>query len=210
MSIYRDELILALRSVVETDRHKWKEAAFTRAVNSALVALGSSRPNYYDASLALVAGTSRYAAPADLLDFTGYDWGNKQAHANNSGVTNHLVRPRVYSSSNADGKSIKFSFAPTAEYIAAWGSTFCYTYRRPHTIPADISDTDTPCTIRLEDYDLLLTRSLASLMAELLSANVTDPVQMHRGMGATIDYSGTPAKAYLSLMAHYRELVTLS
>lgn len=201
--IYRDALEASLRGVVETDRHHWKQQSFERAINSAIHALSTNaRPNHLHDSIELEAGVREYEAPAGLISYIASDWGDK----NVAGYTDGVVRPRIFHAQHDETRMIEFSFPPTAAHLAAFGSTFNYHYRALHTLPADIND-PTPCTIRLEDYDLLFTWALSVLMLELMAANVTDPVQMHRGMGATVDYSSTPQKAYAELQRHYKELI---
>lgn len=199
--ITRTGLDAALRSVVETDRHQWKQESFERAINAAIRAVSETRRNHRHDTLHLVAGVREYRAPDDLINYIASDWGDKNVVVHLRGV----VRPRIFSTIHNTQRMIEFSFPPNNPHLAAFGSEFNYHYSSLHTVPLDELD-ETPCTVRLEDYDLLYTWALAILMLDLVAANVTDPVQMHRGMGATVDYSGTPQKAYGVLMNHYKEI----
>ena len=195
-----------LQAIVESDRHKWKTGAFSRAIKVGLRALSDSRPLMMTGTLPLVANVAVYTAPSGLIEYMGSDWGNKQAgqpwDSNFGGARpriNALMTPVEDDSATTYSRALHFTPAPTAKQLACWGSTFSYRYSTTHVLSDEVS------SLHDSDYDLLLTRCLASLMRELMSANTTDPVQLHRGMGS-VPTTGTPAAVFQALMAHYREL----
>ncbi|OQX16146.1 MAG: hypothetical protein BWK73_04595 [Thiothrix lacustris] len=192
----REEVIGELQAIVQTDRHQWKVFAFERAIDAALTAFNRDRPLVATADCELRAGRSSYAADDCLIRYLGSDWGcieNIQPY--DPRFPGAL--PRVHTVRKTSGMALAFTPAPTHKHIAAYGSHYDYWYAVSHVLTAD------DCSIANNDYDLFITRALASLMRDLIAANVTDPIQLHRGMGS-LPNSATPLAAYEALMSSYQ------
>ena len=191
MSFTRTDITTELQDTVETDRHKWKAMAWDRAINAALIALSKDRPYLQTDTVTLVDGQSLYPVPTDFIAYSGTDWGLSLSGA----------RPRVVSALKgpALGKCLRFIPCPSSDVIADAGASFEYRYHCLHVL------TDTETSLTDAEHDLLITRSMAALMRDLITANVTDPVQMHRGMGS-VPNQASPRVAFNALMNHYREL----
>lgn len=193
----RQEVIEDLQDIVQTDRHQWKASAWPRAISAALTAFNRDRPLVATAYCTLVAGRSSYVADDCLIRYLGSDWGClERIPAYDPRYPGAL--PRVNTVRKTSGMALEFVPAPTYQHIAAYGSHYDYWYAVSHVL----SDDD--CSIADNDYDLFMTRALASLMRDLIAANVTEPVQLHRGMGS-LPNSATPLAAYEALMAAYQE-----
>lgn len=195
----RTEVIAELKGIVQTERHVWADTAFARAISAALTAFNKDRPLVSTSAFELRAGKGSYAADDCMIRYLGSYWGMEQAFnqwdAGYPGAT-----PRIHSMRRAGGMVLEFSPAPNWKHIAAYGQYFEYQYAVGHVL----SDED--CSIHDDDYDLFLTRALAALMRDLIAANVTEPIQLHRGMGSTpTPTASTPLAAYAALMEAYRE-----
>jgi len=194
----RAEITAELKSIVKSDKNRWLETAFDRAINTALFALSESRPITMDAEITLISGTRRYDVPADLLHYIGTDWGvNSDIEPWDLAFPG--VVPRIFLSNTPTGRCLEFSVAPNAKHLRVYGSTFSYWYAVAHEL------TETVFTVRDDDYDLFITRAMAALMKELVASNVSSPIQLHRGMGS-LPNSATPVTAHKELMALYNEM----
>ena len=194
--ISRSAIIDQLKGILKTDRKRWADVSFERAVDAALSAFADARPLTATHSLMLTAGQRQYPAPADMQRYLGSDWTLSSPVAPwDDGFPG--VTPRIYDVATASGRVIEFFPAPTAKHLAAHGVEFPYYYSAKHVL------TDEVTSIREADYDLFVTRCLISLMRDLMVANVTDPVQLQRGQGG-IPTASTPSVVYAALMDEYR------
>lgn len=197
----RTEVIQDLQGIVQTDRHRWKDTAFPRAISAALTAFNKDRPLTATDEFELRAGKGHYLAPDCLIRYCGTYWGTipelQPYDPRYPGAT-----PRIHTIRKTAGMVVEFSPAPNYKHIQAYGKHFEYWYAVSHVV----SDDD--CSITDDDYDLFITRALAALMRDLMTANVTDPVQLHRGMGSQavqVARENTPAMVYAALMQAYQE-----
>lgn len=193
------EFTETLSDIVKTDKQKWKETAFTRAVSDALAALSRDKPLLDDAVLTLVADQRKYDLPSDCLKFISSDWGTvpmlEAYDAQFPGVL-----PRIYSQNSSSGKQLVFSPAPSQRFIAVYGAAFNYEHSSQHVFTDDV------CTISDEDEELLLTAALIALMRDLMAANVSSPIQLHRGMNS-VPSNSTPTSIHRALVLRYEELL---
>ena len=199
----RTEFIADLQSIVVTDRQRWKDTAFERAINAALRDLSDARPLSGSDSVMLQSGIAAYPVRDCVLDYKSSQWGQwpdlEPWDANWPGT-----RPRVFLSRNITGKYLEFVPAPTAAQLRVYGSAFVYQYKTLHVL------TDEDCTVTDADVGLLRTRALAELMKELMAAGVTNSVQINRGGsggGAFSPSNGSPSTIYDALMRAYRESI---
>ena len=197
----RATVITDLQDIVQTDRHRWKETAFPRAITAALTAFNKDRPLTDTDEFELRTGKGHYLAPDCLIRYLGSYWGTipdlKPYDSRYPGAT-----PRINAVRQTSGMALAFSPAPTYKHLGAYGKHFEYWYSVGHVLSED------DCSITDDDYDLFITRALASLMRDLMAANVTDPVQLHRGMGSQavqIARENTPLATYTALMKAYQE-----
>ncbi len=197
----RAEVIQDLQDIVQTDRHRWKESAFPRALTAAIMAFNRDRPLTATDVFDLREGKGHYLAPDCLIRYCGTYWGTipelQPYDPRYPGAT-----PRIHAIRKTAGMAIEFSPAPNYKHIHVYGSYFEYWYAVSHVL------TDDDCSIVDDDYDLFITRALAALMRDLMTAQVTDPVQLHRGMGSQavqMAKENTPAATYTLLMQAYEE-----
>lgn len=194
----RTEVVADLKSIVKTDRQKWSDVAFERAIDAALSAFADARPLTGTDSLLLVAGQRHYPVPACFIRYLGTDWILAAASIKPWDDSFPGVTPRIFDAITPSGRVIEFSPPPSAKHLAAYGAEFVYYYSAKHVL------TDDDCSIRDGDYDLFVTRALVSLMRDLMAAHVTEPVTLHRGMGANAPTSATASVVFEKLMDAYR------
>lgn len=205
----RSSFIKELQEIVSTDKRRWEETAFDRALTIALNALSKDKPIIKDAELQLVCGQRKYPLPADCFEYICSEWGRKPyIEPWDKRYPSHI--PRTRTETNSAGKVIVFNKQISAKQFAAYGYCFRYEYALKHfliDLPASNTNPDlAPCSFYEEDYEIFITRALAALMAELMSSNVTTPIQLHKGMGS-MPTNSTPAAAYKLLMTRYGELL---
>ena len=198
----RTEIIQDLQDIVQTDRHRWKVTAFARAISAALTAFNKDRPLTATGNISLRAGKGLYAADDCLIRYLGSYWALEEPRTPTWSDDYHGALPRIHAIRTAHGMAIQFMPPPGAKLINLYGREFEYLYSVGHVL----SDDD--CSIRADDIDLFMTRALAALMKELVASNVTDPIQLHKGLGS-LPNSATPLAAYEALMKAYQEGVEL-
>lgn len=196
----RTEVMTDLHDIVQTDRQKWKVTAFPRAITAALSAFNRDRPLTATASLELRAGKAIYAADDCLIRYLGSYWGIEAPPTPTWEPLYPGALPRVVAIHSTSGMCLQFIPAPTDKHVQLYGRQFEYLYNVGHVL------TDDDCSITDDDYDAFISRALAALMRDLMAAGVTEPVQMHRGMGS-MPNSATPKAAYDALMQAYKEWV---
>lgn len=198
----RTEVIQELQETVETDRHRWKVTAFPRAITTALNAHNKRRPLTATANLHLQAGKGIYAADECMVRYLGSYWG-MDGNAIPTWCDDYPgALPRVITIHTVSGLALQFLPAPTHKLISLYGRNYEYLYTVGHVL------TDDDCSIRADDYDLFFVRCLAALMQDLIASNVTDPIQMHKGLGSIPNLS-TPIAARDALMAYYNDGMAL-
>jgi hypothetical protein len=197
----RTEVIAELQSIVQTDRQQWKVTAFPRAVSAALTAFNKDRPLTATASFELWAGKSVYAADDCMIRYLGSYWGLDQPACPTWDAAYAGALPRVIAIRTAAGMSLQFLPYPSHKHIQLHGKYFEYLYSVGHVL------TDDDCSINDDDYDAFMNRALAALMRDLIASGVSEPVQLHRGMGS-MPNSATPLAAYDALMTAYREAMS--
>ena len=193
----RADIIDELRAIVTTDRQVWADSAFDRALKVALNAFNADYPCTATASLILIANKSAYPLPADLVRYLGTYWGEHPPFKPWD-ESYHGPLPRIYQQRNHLAPYLVFSPAPTCQHLGVYGDQFEYWYSIAHVL------TDSECTIPAQEYDRFITRALASLMRDLIASNVTEPVQLHHGMGS-IPNGATPLAAFGALMQAYKD-----
>lgn len=196
----RTSTIDHLQSIVETDRATWKSGAFTRAIDTALTAFAKARPLVQIDNITLSAGRGVYPVPADLIRHIGSDWGCLDTPLQPYDAGYPGARPRITTIRQATGMALQFSPPPTSRHISAYGNYYEFYYAVPHVL----SDDD--CSITDDDYPTFIIRALAALMHELVAANVTKPITLHRGV-ANVPSASLPSAAYAILMDAYREAI---
>lgn len=199
----RSEVIADLQSIVQSDRYRWSDAAWARAISAALMAFNKDKPLVMTGSLTLKERKGLYAANDCLIRYLGSYWGN-EPNVPQWDRAYPGALPRVMTVKTGAGMCIQFIPAPNPKHIALYGAEFEYLYAVSHVL------TDDDCSVESNDYDLFITRALAALMRDLIAANVTEPIQLHRGLGGgaangSSSNANTPLAAYQALMAAYKE-----
>lgn len=194
----RSEVITELQEIVQTDRQRWKVTAFPRAITAALTAFNRDRPLIASSALELRAGKAIYAADDCLIRYLGSYWGIEDPPIPTWEQLYPGSLPRVVAIRSTSGMCLQFIPAPSYKHIVLYGRHFEYLYSVGHVL------TDDDCSITDDDYDAFITRALAALMRDLVASGVSEPVQIHRGMGS-MPNSATPKAAYDALMQAYND-----
>ena len=172
------------------------DGELARLLGIALAALNTDRPRNRTGEITLTAGGLMYDAPADLLALSLIEWGANDATPQWDPRYAGPM-PRVSAQQDDAGPVLLFRPAPTHRQIVAWGSVFRFRYRARHVLTNDES------SLTPEQAALLLLRAQAQAMQELAVSGVVQPIQLHKGMGATMPSNGTPAALAAQLMDAY-------
>ncbi len=170
------------------------DAALDRLLDVALVDLTRARPRLLWGSISVQPYVTTYPAPPDLVSLGVWDWGR---HTQPWDLPTPL--PRVSVRRDGADRWIELLPAPCAALVNTLGATLRFRYTAAHEL------TDDGCTAAPEDHWLLILRATAEAMQMLAVAGVVDPVQLHRGMGASIPSNSTPAAIHDLLLRKYRE-----
>lgn len=187
-SLSRDDLIADHKAQLGASAKKFtaeEDADFVRHLNNAARAMSRIRRRTLVGELTLVAGQSEYVAPGDLISPKISNWGR--------GVfkpwdPRYSPLPRLTVYEGDGGMMLNLTPAPTAEQIACFGCKYTYFYLAEHQIGEHDSDT----SFRDSDRDLCLLLAMIEAVRELAASGITEPVQLHRGMGA-VSSNMTPA-----------------
>jgi hypothetical protein len=173
------------------------EGQLGRLLLAALSALDKDRPRLLAGEITLTPGTGTYPAPAGLVALSIHEWGMndraRQWDADYAGPP-----PRVLVHHDGPTAWILFRPAPTARQVMVWGSVFRFRYRARHVLDESTS------TLRPEDAPLLILRAKAEAMQDLAASGVVQPIQTHKGMGASLPANGTPAALAKDFLDEYR------
>ncbi len=172
-------------------------ADYERHLNNAALALSRIRRRTLVDTLTLVAGKSDYPAPNDLVSPKVSSWGQGKLQPWEPG---YCKLPRMTMFEGESGLMINLNPAPTGSQISMFGSGYTYFYLAAHHIDADPTKT----TFKAADRDVFLLFALIAAMTELAAMGVTEPLQLHRGMGS-MPASGTP-QALVELLSKQVDL----
>lgn len=157
-----------------------------RHITAALRSLSRYRPVVRRATVLLQPRVGAYPAPADLVRVISHAWGAD--HTVQPWHSHYLgPRPRVLTHHDGEQMWIEFTPAPTATQVHKWGTQCPYRYAARHQLTEDGG------TVPEDDRHLVRLRAQVEALRELAVAGVTDTIQMHRGMGASLPSNGTPA-----------------
>lgn len=178
-----DDLLQGHRAQLGEGAATFDEPDLQRHVQVALTRLGDRRPTIRAAQLTVEAGTSLYAAPADLVGTQTMQWGGGCA----AGIPPwHPAYPgpfpRMTVVWSGDARMLALTPAPTTRQVAVLGATLDYTYRAAPQ-PAELVD---------GDEGLVLLAAAIEAVRSLAARNIVKPIQLHRGVNS-IPNSGTPA-----------------
>lgn len=159
-------------------------ADYERHLNNAALALSRIRRRTLVDTLNLVAGQTDYPAPAGLIATKVSNWGQGKLQPWEPG---YRRLPRITLFDGNAGLMINLHPAPTAGQISLFGSAYPYFYLAAHHVDDDAGKT----TFKAADRDVFLLFALIAAMTELAAMGVTEPIQLHRGMGS-MPANGTP------------------
>jgi hypothetical protein len=154
-------------------------------LNNAALALSRIKRRTLLGTLDLIAFKSDYAAPTDCYLTKASTWGEGWINPWEKGYS---PLPRMQTIEGVTGLTIMLRPAPTANQIACLGSKYTFFYLALHSVDDDATNT----TFLPAHRDLFLTLALLEAMKELAVMGVTEPVQLHRGMGSS-PANGTPS-----------------
>jgi hypothetical protein len=150
-----------------------------RLLAAALLDFGRLRPRTQLGSLTLESGKMAYPAPADCYLFKSSLWGIAPITRSKPWEKQWPGQmPDVDLVDGAAGLELHLTPAPSVQQIAALGNEFRYYYFGTHAIGVQEADT----TVRFADRDLLLLRAQAEAASEMVTRNITKPVQMRDGL----------------------------
>lgn len=173
------------------------DADYKRHLNNAALALSRIRRRTLVDTLSLVAGQTDYAAPTDLIATKVSTWGQGKLQPWEPG---YRRLPRITLFEGDTGVMINLHPAPTGAQISMFGSDYPYFYLAAHHVDEDPTKT----TFKTADRDVFLLFALIAAMTELAAMGVTEPIQLHRGMGS-MPANGTPS-ALVELLSRQVEL----
>lgn len=172
------------------------DADFVRHIDRAALDLGRKRKRTLLGSVTLVADEDAYDPPADLVCPVQPLWGLDERRRLKPWDPRYPKwLPRLTFVETTTGPKLLINPAPTAAEIGALGETYRFYYQARHVVDAVEANT----TVPEADRGLLLLRAAAEAMRELALSGVTEPVQFHRGVGATPKNS-TPQALHSALM----------
>jgi len=154
-----------------------EDADFERHLNKAVLAFSRLRRRTLVGTLSLTAGESYYPAPAGMIAPKVSKWGQGVLQPWDQG---YAPLPRITLFEDDGQDMIQLYPSPTAFQICAFGSQYSFFYLATHDIGDDASDT----TLKQADRDLFLLLATIEAVRELAASGITEPVQLHRGMGA--------------------------
>lgn len=187
------ELGQALGATLERFEEKAHRESLLAA---ALGDLSRDRPRVLRDELQLTPDLSTYEAPEDFAGLSVHDWGRPEVPQWDAQFAGPM--PRITSRYDGETHWIEFQPAPSHRQVLAWGSVFKFRYRALHRLDEDGT------TLAPADRDLLILRAVAEAMQRMAASGVVQPVQVHRGMGASLPANGTPAALAEQLMQEYR------
>lgn len=161
------------------------DADFERHLNKAVRAFSRIRRRTLVGTLSLTADESYYPAPADMIAPKVSKWGQGKLQPWDDG---YARLPRMSMFEDAGEQMIQLYPAPTAFQICVFGSQYSFFYLAAHQIGDQEADT----TVKDSDRDLLLLLATIEAVRELAASGISEPVQLHRGMGA-VNSNMTPA-----------------
>lgn len=174
------------------------DADWKRLLGVALTAMQAKRPRTLLGTLDITADEVRYAVTAsDFAQYKTHVWGSRPPKPWDPSYPGAL--PRVTAVHDAGGWALMFDPAPSAEHIAAYGSTFRFWYFGKHVLDAA---SESLSTLAAADRPLLLLRAQAEAMRELSMRNVNKPVQLRDGFSGT-PRNSTPAALYRELLSEF-------
>lgn len=154
-------------------------------------------------TLTLVAGTSLYPAPADLLQVKVSPWGVDQVATQPWNVPRNPLPALRTTVDTAGADQLQLLPAPCQAQITAFGSDYPYYYLTTHLVP-DAGNS----TITDRELDLLLLRAKVEAMRELAIRNHNKPVTLRAGQGmgdASQARNASAPALYDVFLREYRE-----
>lgn len=181
------------------------DAAFKRHLAIAARAIAiSKRPRTLAATLALVAGTALYEAPADLLDVKVADWGMQRRSQPWNYPRGPLPLLSLWQPDPNAPPMLRLSPPPTCAQIAAFGAAMPYYYLAAHALPAS---GNTSITDR--ELNVLLLRAKVEAMRELAIRSSMNPTTLRAGQGmgdAVMSKNMTPPALYEQFLKEYEAM----
>lgn len=174
------------------------DADFIRHLNVAARAVALSKiSRTLIGNMAVQAGVSEYAAPADLLLPKAGFWTRLPID-----VTDIPSTPNpVLSLAELDGSVVLvLTPAPTAAQIAVYGSTYGFYYFASH----ELTDQEATSTLPERSRNLVLLRAQAEACRELALRQLTKPISLRAGGGSTAQTRNmTPSALFQALMEEF-------
>jgi len=161
------------------------DADFERHLGKAVRAFSRIRRRTLVGTISLTADESYYPAPADMIAPKVSKWGQGKLQPWDDG---YAPLPRMSMFEDDGVNMIQLYPAPTSFQICLFGSQYSFFYLAAHEIGEQAADT----TIKNGDRDLFLLLATIEAVRELAASGITEPVQLHRGMGA-VNSNMTPA-----------------
>lgn len=163
--------------------------------------LWNKRPLVKDVTLTLVAEQTTYTAPTDVVAIhsVSHTWGKKnrrQLQMWESGYDGKLPKASLI-----ENGSIVLDPPPTSAQISKHGENYTLRYIARHVL----SDTVGATTVPDKDESVLLLRALIVAMRTLASLNITNPINLNRGVNPSPPET-TPQALYRALQLEWEAL----
>ncbi|MFP4245399.1 MAG: hypothetical protein ACLFRJ_10010 [Ectothiorhodospira sp.] len=196
MMLTRTAIRAEYESSLGATASRFTPEALDRHLDAAVQSLGYIAPLSRSDTLFLEPGTGVYPAPEDLIRPISHTWGTTAQPWDTAYAG---PRPRLLSTLEPDGPRLQISPVPTHRQVIQWGAELHYRYVAGHRL------TDSTSTIPLRFAGALRLRAQLEAMRELAAAGVTDPIQLHNGMGASMPANTTPAGLMEALRKAWQE-----
>lgn len=174
-------------------------ADFSRLLDVAAHDFARLRPRTLVGSFLLTAGLGEYAVPADFHQYKTDLWADP-SRCGRPWEKSYAGRPPTIRAAEVDGtRKLVFFPAPTAQQIAAFGSSFRFYYFARHVINENAEQT----SIAAGDRGLLILRAQAEAMRELAMRNIAKPASLRDGLNSQ-PRNGTPSALYALLLDEFQ------
>ena len=163
--------------------------------------LWNKRPLIKETTLTLVAGQTAYIAPIDMVVVhpVSPTWGKEQRRQR------QMWQPgydgKLPKASLIENDSIVLDPPPTSVQIAQHGENYALRYIARHVL----SDTAGQTTVPDKDEGVLLLRALIIAMRTLAALNITNPINLNRGVNPAPPET-TPQALYRALQLEWEAL----
>lgn len=184
----------------KTINHFDQQASLLNHLVTGLQLLAEKKPLIKETTIDLISGQETYELPDDFFKPHIYNWKTQDAAWIPWNKINSNKKPYTLIVQGEGKKNLKLSKKPTTANINTWGSLNLL-YKADYVLGLNPNDSN----VLPNNYQLLMTAILLAALRELCTFNITEPVQLHRGL-SSIPTQSTPLALYTALDKQWRML----